>query len=105
MVEPRPPRPQSQTQREALRDALRDEPRSARELSEALSMRERDVVDHLGHLELSLERTGERLDVTPARCLGCRYDFEDRLRLTKPGRCPRCRSTRIAVPRFQVVPD
>ena len=45
-----------------------------------------------------------RLEIEPARCLACRYAFEDRTRLSKPGRCPVCRATRIALPRFRVVP-
>ena len=102
MPEQPPPRPRTQTAREALREALLQGARTARELSVELSMQEREVLDHLGHLELSLARHGERLEVEPARCLQCRYEFADRMRLGKPGRCPRCKATRITVPRFQV---
>ena len=35
-------------------------------------------------------------------CLACRFEFEDRKRLAKPGRCPACKSTRIALPRFAI---
>lgn len=90
----------SQTAREALYAALLGGSRTARELSAALSLRERDVLEHLTHLERTLASYGERLEVVAARCLACGYEFGDRTRLTKPGRCPQCRSTRIAVPTF-----
>ena len=103
--EPPAPKPRGETHRRALHDALLGEPRTARELSVALSLRERDVLSHLEHLDRSLDHTGERLEIEPARCLACGFAFDERARLTKPGRCPRCRATRIALPRFSIVPD
>lgn len=99
----KPPKERTETHREALRGALRQGPLTVRELSAAVSLRERDVLSHLEHLDRSLDHTGERLDVEPARCLGCGFLFDERSRLTKPGRCPRCRATRIALPRFVIV--
>ena len=94
------------THREALREALLSgEPRTARELSVELSMQEREVVDHLEHLTRSLANSAQRLEVQPARCLACGYEFDDRTRLKKPGRCPSCKATRIALPRFRIVYD
>jgi len=102
---PKAPKERTETHREALHAALRHGPRSARELSAEVGLTERDVLAHLGHLDRSLDHTGERLDVEPSRCLACDYVFEDRTRLTKPGRCPRCRGTRIAQPRFAIVAE
>lgn len=106
MAEPEQPRERLLTQREALREALVvGEPRTARELSVALSMREREVLEHLEHLERTLQQSAQRLAVEPARCLACGFAFEERARLGKPGRCPRCRATRITHPRFRIVWD
>lgn len=102
MSDPPPPPARSQTHREALHEALRAGFRTARELSAELSLRERDVLEHLAHLERSLDTSDEWLEVEPARCVGCGYTFDDRTRLGKPGRCPRCRATRITLPRFRV---
>ncbi|HEX7184822.1 MAG TPA: hypothetical protein VF756_23550 [Thermoanaerobaculia bacterium] len=65
----------------------------------------RALEDDLRHLERSLRRGKERLRVDPARCLACGFVFEDRAprRFQAPGRCPRCRSERIAEPRFRVI--
>jgi hypothetical protein len=88
--------------REALRRALREAPATARELSVAAGVREKDVTEHLGHLARSLPHDGERLAVEPASCIACGYRFADRARLTRPGACPRCRSTRIDPPVFRI---
>jgi predicted Zn-ribbon and HTH transcriptional regulator len=106
VAEQPPPKPRALSHREALREALlQGGPRTARELSVELSMQEREVVEHLAHLERSLAHSAQRLEVTPARCLACGYEFRDRQRLSKPGRCPSCKATRISLPRFHISYD
>jgi transcriptional regulator len=90
------------TVREALRAVLVEGPASARDLSERVGIRERDVAEHLEHLARSLAARGERLAVEPATCLACGYAFRGRARLTRPSACPRCRATRIDPPVFRV---
>jgi predicted Zn-ribbon and HTH transcriptional regulator len=102
--EDRSPPERKQTLRDALYHALREGPETIRELSIRIGAQEKDLVHHLEHLERSLAPMGERLGVEPARCLGCNYAFEERTRLSKPGRCPRCKSTRITLPRFFIAP-
>ena len=102
--DPNAPPERNQTLRDALYQALREQPDTIRELSIRIGAQQKDLVHHLEHLERSLERGDERLVVEPARCLGCDYAFEDRTRLAKPGRCPSCKSTRITLPRFSIRP-
>jgi predicted Zn-ribbon and HTH transcriptional regulator len=71
-------------------------PRSAREISQALHVTEKEVYDHLEHIR----RSGRHLAVTPAVCRGCGYVFSKRDRLTPPGKCPLCRHEAIAEPLF-----
>jgi predicted Zn-ribbon and HTH transcriptional regulator len=94
----------TETVRAALREALRSErgPQTIRELSQTLGAAERDLLSHLEHLARSLSHGDERLVIRPARCLGCGFEFEERTRFKKPGRCPACKSTRIALPRFAI---
>jgi predicted Zn-ribbon and HTH transcriptional regulator len=63
---------------------------------------ERDLPRHLEHLRKSLRQEGLRLAVSPAKCLGCGFVFAKRDRLSKPGRCPVCKGTRVAGPEFSV---
>jgi predicted Zn-ribbon and HTH transcriptional regulator len=101
----RSPPERAETVREAIRRALLAGPATARDLSAEVGVREKDVAEHLAHLARSLPRRGERLVVEPASCIACGYAFTDRTRLTRPGACPRCRSTRIDPPAFRVVTE
>ena len=87
---------------QALTDALRDRALDAHELSYLVSIREKDVAEHLEHIERSLARTGERLVVEPAVCQECGFGFKKREKKTRPSRCPKCQSERITAPRFRV---
>jgi predicted Zn-ribbon and HTH transcriptional regulator len=98
----RPPKERTETWRDALYSALLEGPETVRELSIRIGAAQKDLLDHLVHLERSLARTGEQLVVEPARCLSCNYAFDHRTRLGKPGRCPACKSTRITLPRFSI---
>lgn len=90
------------TLRAQLLERLREGPRTAKELSGLIGIREREVLDHLEHLRRSLHRSGERLIVAPAECRACGHRFAKRDRLTRPGSCPRCRAQRISSPAFHV---
>ena len=81
---------------------LSEDPLTAKELSQLAGLSEREVYDHLTHLQKSLKSKRQRLVVTPALCLDCQFNFRKRERLTRPGRCPVCRSTRIALPSFSI---
>jgi predicted Zn-ribbon and HTH transcriptional regulator len=98
----RVPAERVETIRAAIAAEIRGAPLSARELSERLGVSEREIGPHMQHLARSVRARGERLVLEPPRCLGCGFVFEDRGRPTKPGRCPDCRATRIAPPRFSI---
>ncbi len=95
--------PRGATLRQNLRDALREGPsRTARDLSKLVGIPERDVAEHLEHLERSVRHEGLRLVIEPAECLDCGFRFDARRqhRFTRPGRCPDCHSGRLTLPRF-----
>lgn len=103
MGKPTSPGPRSSTIRDALRDAMRGRPLTARELSAAVGIPEKQVADHLEHLRRSLAASGGELVVEPARCQGCEFEFSGRRRASKPSRCPACKGERIEPARFRVV--
>jgi predicted Zn-ribbon and HTH transcriptional regulator len=59
------------TVRERISLALRDVAPTAREISQRASVPERDVAEHLRHLEHSLAHVGERLSVSAPHCVKC----------------------------------
>ena len=105
MSDERSPPERGATIREQLREALLAGPATARDLSGLVRVREKDVAEHLSHLSQSLARRGEHLEITPASCIACGFAFRSRERLSRPGACPRCRSTRIDPPVFRITPS
>jgi predicted Zn-ribbon and HTH transcriptional regulator len=74
-----------------------------RDLSQMLSIREKEVYEHLSHIARSVNSQRQRFVVIPAACGSCGYVVDTRKRFTKPSRCPRCRSERIRGPRYRIV--
>ena len=98
-----PPPERTETVREALRRVLASgDPHTLLELSSLVGVSERDLPPHLVSLQRSVRREGGRLDVVPPVCLACDFEFTRRGRFTHPGRCPRCRATRIRPPEVQL---
>ena len=91
------------TLRQQIIDLLSEEELSARDLSQALSIMEKEVYSHLEHIEKSLVQKGKKLIVSPCKCLCCGYTFESRKRLNKPGRCPLCKKGHISMAEFRIV--
>ena len=92
---PRMPTERSRTIRQRILETLANGPCASAELSRLLRVSERDIADHLDHLI----RAG-KVEPLPPSCAGCGFRFTDRRKAKKPGKCPRCKSTRIRPPRF-----
>jgi predicted Zn-ribbon and HTH transcriptional regulator len=76
---------------------------SSRQLAELVGVPERQVEDHLTHITKSVARDRTRRFVLePSRCRDCGFVFRNRTRLTRPSRCPRCRSEAILPPRYGI---
>jgi predicted Zn-ribbon and HTH transcriptional regulator len=90
------------TIRQRIIDLLSEHQLTAREISQAIGIREREVYGHLDHVARSTAAHRKRLVVDPARCLACGYVFENRKRLTRPSRCPRCRHSHLQEPTYQI---
>lgn len=86
-----------ETVRQEIVDLLAEENLTAKEVSGLIGVGEKEVLDHLEHVKAALHRA---LVVTPSRCLECGFSFKKRDRLSKPGKCPVCRSERISDPSF-----
>ena len=82
-------------------DVLSREPRSVSSLAREIGLSRADVEDALRHMIRSARAAGHRIVVVPARCRSCGFVFDED-RLTKPGKCPSCRSSRIFEPQIAV---
>jgi predicted Zn-ribbon and HTH transcriptional regulator len=99
---PSEPRARGATIRTLIKETLETAPADTGELSSLVGIPEKQVAAHLEHLVKSLKASNARLRIEPSRCLACEFVFRERTKLTTPSACPRCRSERIAPPRFRI---
>lgn len=81
---------------------LEEAPRDARELSQRLGIQEKEVYEHLAHIARSMKARKKKLFVLPFSCLSCGFVFANRRRFTRPGRCPKCRDSRVEYPVYRI---
>jgi len=92
----------SQTLRRHMMALLCEQALDARELSQALGLKEKEVYEHLAHVQRSVASSGGKFMIAPSQCLLCGYVFENRRRLTRPSRCPQCKRSKIQNPSFRI---
>lgn len=82
------------TLRRHLHEILSHEPRSVSSLARELGLKRTALEDDLQHMLRSAAARGDAIDLLPARCKACGFEFGTD-RLAKPGRCPSCKASRI----------
>jgi predicted Zn-ribbon and HTH transcriptional regulator len=87
--------------RKDLVSFLQDNPMSVAELAKVFGASPRDVADDLQHLMKTLKKSTYRVQVHPAACRKCAFEFST-AKLSKPGKCPRCRGTWIDAPLIEI---
>jgi hypothetical protein len=88
--------------RKQIIELLEKEECDARMISQKLGIREKEAYDHIPHIIRTVSATGKTFTLTAAQCIDCGYEFRDRKRASKPGRCPACKKERIESPRFSI---
>ena len=95
--------PPARTARQRIIEILTDTPMTTEQLARMLSLPERQVEEHLTHVVKTVARDrARRFMLDPSSCLTCGFTFRDRTRLTRPSRCPHCRSEGISSPRYHI---
>ena len=79
-------------------------PRSVSSLARNLGIGRRDMEEELGHSIRSARAAGHGVIVDPARCRVCGFAFSEE-KLSKPGKCPACRSTRLYEAQIRIEPS
>jgi len=93
------------TVRQRIAEVLLGGPLTAREISKAVGISEKEVLSHLPHVARSAENQDSprvKFVVEPSRCLECGFVFRKRERLRTPSKCPVCRSEEITETRFYI---
>jgi hypothetical protein len=75
---------------------------SARDISIDVGVSEKEVYEHLEHIQRTINKREHDFIIKPAVCKKCGFVFRKRDRLNKPGKCPVCRNEVIQEPFFSV---
>lgn len=103
--EPFVPAERHGTVRREIISVLEGRTLSAKEISAEVRISEKEVYDHLEHIQRTLNKKDHHLAVFPAECTKCGFVFKKRERLKKPGKCPVCKGEKIQEPLFSVTPS
>lgn len=93
------------TARQSIIEAISGRKLTSKEISGAVGIREKDVLEHLDHISRSFHKgrpDGRVFVVEPSECLDCGFVFRKRERLRTPSRCPVCKSEGITETRFGI---
>src|SRR5262245_11194697 len=88
------------TIRQQIAEMLK-QPRTMSSVAHELKLTRDEVEDHLKHLLKSAKAADQDVRVEPARCRSCGHTF-GRDKLTKPSKCPECKSTHLYEPLVQI---
>lgn len=87
--------------RRQLLELLSAGPRTASSLARELGLDRRGMEEDLRHMIRSAVAAGHEVIVEPAKCRRCGFEFDEN-KLTRPGKCPACRGSRIFEPLIRV---
>lgn len=85
------------TIRKEITNILKNQKQTAKNLSKALGVSEKEVYYHLEFIEKS-----ENLKIEPSVCKSCGFVFKKREKLKKPSKCPICKKQYITEPLFYI---
>ncbi|MDI6744978.1 MAG: hypothetical protein QMD07_06335 [Thermodesulfovibrionales bacterium] len=100
--EPPVPVERHETIRHKIISVIENQTLSAKEISGNVGIPEKEVYEHLGHIQKTVNTKDAHLVITPAECTKCGFVFRKRERLKKPGKCPICRGESIHEPLFWI---
>jgi len=100
--EPSVPLERRETIRRNIMSLLEGNTLSAREISVDVRISEREVYEHLDHIQRTVHKSKHHFIVSPAVCQRCNFVFRKRERLKKPGKCPVCQGELIQEPLFSI---
>jgi predicted Zn-ribbon and HTH transcriptional regulator len=92
------------TRRKDLLAILSAQARSLSWIARELGMPRAAVEDDLQHMIRSARAAGHRVVIEPAKCRACGFTFGAE-KLSKPGKCPACRATRLYEAQIRVDPQ
>jgi len=88
------------TRREQIIEILTKEEKSAQQLANDFQVDLPEILEDLKHIKYSIKP--KKILQRPAQCRKCDFKFEERSKIRKPSKCPKCRSEWIMAPLFRI---
>jgi predicted Zn-ribbon and HTH transcriptional regulator len=97
--------PAQGTPRQRMVELLTGARLASHQLAQMLGIPERQVEEHLAHVVKTVAgNPARRFILEPSVCPDCGFIFRKRTKLTRPSRCPECRSEGVTAPRYGIEP-
>ena len=88
------------TRRQQIIDIISKEEKTAQELANMFQTELKFILDDLQHIEKSVRP--KKLRRKHAFCKSCGFVFEEKSRISKPSKCPKCRKEWIQAALFWI---
>ena len=86
------------TRRQQIIEILQQDKQTAQQLANYFQTELKEIIEDLQHIEKSIKPL--KLKITPAYCRSCDFVFKERSKVSKPSKCPRCKSEWIEAQMF-----
>ena len=88
------------TRREQIIEILQENRQSAQQLANYFQTTLNEILEDLEHIGKSIKP--RKLKIYPAYCKSCNFIFMEREKVSKPSKCPRCKSEWIEAQMFGI---
>ena len=88
------------TRRQQIIEILQQNKQTAQQLANYFQTELKEIIEDLGHIKKSIKT--KKLKISPAFCKSCNFVFKERSKISKPSKCPRCKSEWIEAQMFWV---
>jgi hypothetical protein len=88
--------------RREIIEILEKDKTTAKKLADMFRVDMKYILEDLKHISQTVKIYHKKLKIEPAVCNVCGYVFKDRERLSRPTKCPKCRSEDITEPLFYI---
>lgn len=79
---------------------LQQNKQTAQQLANYFQTTLKEILEDLEHIQKSIKP--KKLKIAPAYCRKCNFVFKERDKISKPGKCPRCKSEWIEAQMFGI---
>lgn|SRR3989338_2501127 len=90
------------TRRREIIELLEKDKLTAKQLADLFRADMKYILEDLKHIAQTVKISHKKLKIEPAVCNVCGYTFKERERLSRPTKCPKCRSEDITEPVFYI---